>query len=251
MTKYSDHDLELILKACLTDELEKIEVPPVEEQLAKFKAHYSFQRRIVPERRLHRVAAAAVLILAVISGILFSTASEATAFGEKIVKTFRTIVGKTTENKTTVVTRPMSAGTPQAGEAQVAVNARELSMEDAQKLVPVQIAKPQYLPPNMVQGKLTLTEISRDLFSISIQYQLDGRYVTFVQRNQPGNGSDSLLYDTDDATLRNIEINGSPGYELTTKNGSHTIAWSTRGLSLQLIGKLPEDELLKMAESVR
>jgi len=58
------------------------------------------------------------------------------------------------------------------------------------------------------------------------------------------------LYDTDDATVVDLDINGKPGYQIRTKDGVTTIVWRETGLILELSGKLPEDQLIKVARSV-
>lgn len=245
-----ESDLDLLIKHRIKQEVEEIEVPPVDEQWQKFNARYA-QTAKRPIWR-SRVTWAA-LILITVASLITAKPEQATAFGDRIIKTLKLIVGKTTQNKTTAETRqsaPVKPAVPQVGEAKVIDNEQELSLDQAQKLVNFKIAQPTYLPEGTSVKKLTLNKITSDLYRVTILYEIQGQFFTLTQRNTVGDNSDSFLYDTDDASVADLDINGKPGYQIKTKDGAATIVWRTTGLILELSGKFPEDQLVKIARSV-
>lgn len=245
-----DSDLDVLIKQRIKQEVEEIEVPPVDEQWNKFNLKY-FQPAKTPIWR-SKVTWVAIILIAVIS-LIATKPQQATAFGDRIIATLKLIVGKTTQNKNTTETRQGTTEkpvVPQVGEAKVIDSEQELTLETAQKMVNFKIAQPTYIPEGASVKKVTANKITGDLFRVTIQYEMQGQFFTLTQRNTAGDNSDSFLYDTDDASVVDLDINGKPGYQITTKDGATTIVWRGTGSILEISGKLPGDQLVKVARSV-
>ena len=245
-----DSDLDSLIKQRIKQEVEEIEAPSVDEQWNKFNLKYSH-----PVRRpiwRSKVTWVAIIFIAVIS-LIAAKPQQATAFGDRIIATLKLIVGKTTQNKNTTEIRQRTTekpAVPQVGEAKVIDNEQELTLETAQKIVNFKIAQPTYMPEGAGVKKVTVNKITGDLFRVTIQYEMQGQFFTLTQRNTAGDNSDSFLYDTDDASVVDLDINGKPGYKIGTKDGSTTIVWRGTGSILELSGKITEDQLVKVARSV-
>ena len=78
------------------------------------------------------------------------------------------------------------------------------------------------------------------------QISYEGRWILFEeQRSVAG----SVIFDTENADYKELEINGSPAY-LTTKNERTMLIWDNGERSFYLYGDLTAREAVKMANSL-
>ncbi len=74
----------------------------------------------------------------------------------------------------------------------------------------------------------------------------DGPFLLFEeQRSIEG----SVIFDTEDAVYKELELDGSPAY-LALKNGRATLIWDNGDRAFMLFGQLSEEEILRVARSV-
>lgn len=247
--RLSDEQLDMLIKERITSELQQIPVPSIDEEWFKFKSV------VLNEKKSHRtipkslVAAVAVIILIISSLTLFKPV-QAYAFGERFLQMLNHIVGKTTENKTETINNNSSGTkTPVVNNLGVLVE-KETTLEEAQKTVYFKIAEPKYLLPGTKTMKITISNLSSDVNRITINYDVQGQLIIFTQQNTVSTVSQGLLYDTDDTVNKDITINGTSATLLQQKNGINVLSWYQRGLLLELTGKLPTEEFLKIAQSI-
>ena len=78
------------------------------------------------------------------------------------------------------------------------------------------------------------------------QITYEGRWILFEeQRSVAG----SVIFDTEDAEYKELEISGSPAY-LTVKNGKTMLIWDNGERSFYLYGSITEEEAIRMANSL-
>ena len=118
------------------------------------------------------------------------------------------------------------------------------------EIVYFSIAKPHYLPQGTELKKVLLTQVTGDSYSIKMEYSLNNQPLMIIQNNLVAGHNGSFLYDSDDAQVKKIDINGNEGHLIKTKDGTLILRWAMRGLGIELIGKIEEEELIKVARSV-
>lgn len=242
----TDSELDKIIKEYITKDMESIEVPPVDQQWAKFKERY-----LLEEKSKHRAKLAWVaVVLLLFTGITIFRPSEATALGGKFIQVFKVVVGETSQNIATTEKRSKTIETPQAGAALNNNSSNEVTFEEAQKEVFFQIAQPRYLPDGMLLSKVMLNELGNSSYSVELQYRLDDKVITISQQTVMGDNSDSVLYDSEDAQIQQFDLQGKPGSMIKTKNGAITVLWRDRGLAFEVVSVLPEDEIMKIVQSI-
>lgn len=247
--RLSDEQLDMLIKERITEELQQIPVPSIDEEWLKFKSivlNEKKSRRIMPKSL---VAAVAVFILIISSLTLFKPV-QAYAFGERFLQMLSHVVGKTAQNKTQTINNNSTGTKTPAVNNFGALVEQEANLEEAQKNVYFKIAEPKYLPPRTKTMKITISNLSSDVNRITMNYDVQGQLLIFTQQNTVSTVSQGLLYDTDDTVNKDIAINGTPGTLLQQKNGINVLTWYQRGLLLKLTGQLSTEEFLKIAESI-
>lgn len=249
----NDNELDMYIKQRITHELQQIPVPEVDEEWLKFKSLVINEKK--SQSQSHRITpkllvAAVAVIIFISSSITIFRPVKANAFGERLIQMFNHIVGKTTQNKTqTIINNGSGTNTPMVKDLGNNID-KEISLEEAQKSVYFKIAEPKYLPPSTTIKKVTVTHLGTDINKITIEYVLQGELIILTQQNTSGTLSQGLLYDTDDTVAKDVMINGAPATFMKVKNGMNVLTWHHRGLSLQLMGQLLEEEFLKIAQSI-
>ena len=226
-------------------EASKIDVPPVKEQWEDFVRRYS-----VPKKRKNRfrkaTLTAVAVVLLVISGS-FLGPSTASAFGERLINSLKVFLGGSLYNVNTV---QKGNPAPPAIERNELSPEKEVTLDEVEKIVYFSIAKPHYLPQGTELKKVLLTQATGDSYSIKMEYFLNNQPLMIIQNNLVAGHNGSFLYDSDDAQVKKIDINGNEGHLIKTKDGTLILRWAMRGLGIELIGKIEEEELIKVARSV-
>jgi len=247
----SEKELDLLIKQQITKELEQINVPPVNEQWEQIRARIEAQNNnqgIFHISKFRWIA----LILVIIGSLSLMFPSQVVGLGKKIFNSITINVGKTTENLITSAKRNnQDSELPYAGPAKEMNITENLTIEDAQNKVDFKITQPEYLPENTKLEEVTFTEFQEDLYRLTMIYIVNDQLITFTQRNMIGDNTDSIVYDVDDSSTEIIAINGDKGTKITSKNGVTIILWQKRGLALELSSKLPPEDLIKIASSVK
>lgn len=78
-----------------------------------------------------------------------------------------------------------------------------------------------------------------------------GGMLLLIQRPIEQGIGQGRMYDTDDATLREVDISGTTGTLLIVKPTYSSIRWLSHGFALELVGHLGPEESLAVARSVQ
>ncbi|MHB1652432.1 MAG: DUF4367 domain-containing protein [Desulfitobacteriaceae bacterium] len=243
----NDEQLDMLIRQRIRTELQQIPVPPVDEEWNKFR-DFVIKENNRSRRIALKVVVASVALIVMISGSLtLFKPVQAYAFGESIMQIFNHWVGKTTKDKTETINNSSSPPLVQNLGSNIE---KQLTLDEAQKIVSFQIAKPKYLPVGTTSPKIFLTNIGTDVYKMRMEYIFRGKTLIFTQQNTAGTVTQGRLYDTDDTIAKNILINGARSTFSTDKGGVNVLTWHLRGLLLQLTGELPKDEFLEIAKSI-
>ncbi|WP_088186744.1 DUF4367 domain-containing protein [Desulfosporosinus sp. FKA] len=243
----------------ITDQMSKeltssIEVPDVDCQWQKIKQRIIDNDEIPKQYKNHQtrkrvLITAAAIVISVVS-LNFLYPSNANALGGKIAEFFNYIVGKTTQDKTETYSQPTDLGKPKLQDLSENTE-KEVTLEQAQASIPFKLATPSYLPPETKTQRILLTSLGGDVYQVSIEYNVNDEVVIFNQQNCANSTSRGSLYDTDDTKVKDIAINGSPAILFMSKNGVNLLDWQERGLVLQIHGIITEEEITKIANSIK
>lgn len=233
------------IRESLLLEASEIDVPPVKEQWEDFVRRYG-----APKKRTNRISkvtlAAAAVVLLVISGS-FLRPSTASALGERLIDTIKVFLGGSLYNVNTV---QKGNSDPPTIERNELPSEMEVTLDEVERIVYFSVAKPHYLPQGTERKKVFLTQTTGDTYSIKMEYSVNSQPFMLLQNNLVAGHNGSFLYDSDDAQVNKIDINGNEGHLLKTKDGTLILRWAMRGLEIELIGKIEEDDLIKVARSV-
>lgn len=127
---------------------------------------------------------------------------------------------------------------------------KEVTLDEVEKIVFFRVAKPHYLPLGTEFKNVLLTQAADDIYYIKMEYSFNNQSLMLIQNKFVAGHNGSFLYDSDDAQVNKIDINGNEGHLIKTKDGTLILRWAMRGLGIELIGKMEEEELIKVARSV-
>jgi len=253
----SEKELERIIGSHLSRELDaNIEVPDINNQWQNIKKQLlEVDNPSViknPFLKHKRTIVAATIILSV-GSLNFIYPNNTNALGGKIAEFFTYMVGKTTRNITTTY----SGGGTQGGNQDIptAVNLghiiqKEVTLDQAQASVDYKLAIPSYLPPETKINRVLISAVGTDVSEISIEYIYNDNVIVFTQEYITHQYSSGSTYDTDDTVVKDLIVNGSPAILFMHKHGMSTMNWNLRSLVLEITGKLTEEEIIKMANSI-
>lgn len=245
MTEYTD-PLDLLIKETLEKEMSKIEVPSVDEAWSEFVKLCGIKQRRPFWRSKLTWAVAALLIAAM--GVFYQPATTV-AFGNNIVRSIQDFfTGQTTKNRQITYSPATQPQVPVVKNLGPTVD-KEVTLAEAEKIIPYPIASPSYLPEGAVLNKVLLMQ-SGPMYRLTLQYGWQQKNLTITEQNIVGQMSIGRLYDTDDTKIKDIEVNGSKEQLFEDKNGDYNLIWQIRGLHLELQSNSPETELMDVVKSI-
>ena len=248
MSDKTNDRLDNLIKEAFNISLDNAEVPPEKEEWKKFEAKFGdrlfhgkdeqyladlFQKKdldnkesktvylIKPNKennnektqnenrawkRIRNIAIACILLL--VLGITATKPQTASAMGEWILKFFQKKVGDTTENIQKIDT--INGG---GIESSTQVKYQEATLEEAQKNTPFRIKIPNYLPGEINVRKVYYELFTKELVYITILYLKNEEILLRLEQKKSNNDSEYVdLFDTDDAKLERVKVNGSDAY---------------------------------------
>lgn len=229
----------------LLREASEIEVPSVQAQWEDYARRYGVPKKRKNLFRKATLTAAAVLLIVI--SVSFLRPSTASALGGRLINSLKVFLGGSLYNVNTV---QKGNSAPPVIERNELSSEKEVTLDEVEKIVYFSLAKPHYLPQGTELKKVLLTQGMEDSYSIKMEYSLNNQPLRIIQNNLVTSNNGSFLYDSDDAQVRKIDINGKEGHLIKTKDGTLILRWEMRGLGIELIGKIEEEELIKVARSV-
>ncbi|SHI14218.1 DUF4367 domain-containing protein [Desulfosporosinus lacus] len=250
----SEIELNRTIKDHFSKELaETIEVPNIDNQWEKIKQQILETETIPPTQRSilkQKRIVLAITILLSIGSVPFLRPNNANAFGGTIAKFFNYMVGKTTNNITETYQQGDESGIPKVQDLGD-ITEKEVSLDEVHNMIPFMLAAPSYLPLEANTRRIVLTSHGADVYQITFEYNLKDKVIVFSQQNNASGTSRGSLYDSEDTVIKDLMINADPAILFMHKNGISTLNWQSRSLLLQLKGQLSEEEIIKIAQSIK
>lgn len=205
------------------EEAQALDYPKEVDQwfMAYLKEQKTKEKKAQTRKQLSAVSKWVALFLVVLTGGLAVTTSSVEAFKIKLFN----MVSEITSQYTSL----------------------QFVEEDKMDTKAVEITWHNYLYPNYLPEGFKLTEV-QEFGNTKLTYFEDGakKRIEFSQSED----SAAFQIDTEQAQSKKVTINGNEGW-LVDKDGFTTLVWKQGDLVLYLIANLSDEELLKVAESIK
>ncbi|WP_040950270.1 DUF4367 domain-containing protein [Gorillibacterium massiliense] len=127
------------------------------------------------------------------------------------------------------------------------------TVEEAAKLLP-ELEVPDFIPDNFKLESITLIKgFMNEAVSAHLAYHDDATGETlsynFDKATQDPNNATGSTFQADD--VKEIKVNGNSGYFFSSKVGMSSIIWFVDGITLVITSMLPDDEMMRIAGSVK
>lgn len=127
----------------------------------------------------------------------------------------------------------------------------QMSLEEAQKHAKFEIKIPKYIPDGYELKDVTILVTDHQKSNaIELNY-IKGSEVLSIKEmfveSQMGYGT---TFDNEDVKIKEVNIKNRKGTLLTFKNESNQLIWDAPRYHFELRGKITEDEIIKIAESI-
>ncbi|OPY57653.1 MAG: hypothetical protein A4E55_01499 [Pelotomaculum sp. PtaU1.Bin035] len=262
MKQHSDIRMERLIKEAVCDMVESANPPPLEESWGKFEKKLKEQRNLQRKPHMDKrkifstwrftVAAGVIMLLAITSSMFFPV--KARAIGEKITRTVVTLLGGTQVNVTTEYKNdePNGAAPPPEDFKEVPIQQeRIVSLEEAKSASPFQVAVPQYVSAGFKLEQVRFQGMVKNTAKVILRYNSnDTNYFQITEMNVPDSFVQGYGYDMEDASVEDIRIGDQNGKIIAFKDNSIRITWMKQGIVYELKGKIPQEEALKVIESM-
>ncbi|SHN30878.1 DUF4367 domain-containing protein [Gracilibacillus kekensis] len=211
----------------------------------------STKKRLFPKKSLLAVAVFALIIF----GSVFASSNQIQAF-DWFVKMFVTTDGDTTQisQTTTDGESPSSSDLPDLDKItteEIEVERTEMSFDKAQEETNFYIAKPTFNPNNYQLKYVEVVSKDSEKNQVQLYYE-NGQSETVVltQTFQPNDFASAKVVDNEDTNVKIVDLDGGEARFIEFKDNSKQLIWSTPQMNWLLEGKLPEKDMIKIAESI-
>lgn len=272
----TDEELDELLRKAVQARMEDCDPPPVEEAWKRFKARlrrYEAERRKVRigPWRLPRLALAAALLFALLIAIPITFPDQLGAIGRRVFHTTRTVVdlgdgemnlmaGRHPQDQAPPSPPPPGLGPeggtaldPEVKEIPMPPEQKGLSLEEVRSAAPFMVRAPRYLPAGYTRKDITYQPHPGGTSGrVEMFYEgPDGGHLRFEQFNITGGFGMGRGFDADDTEIREVRINGNSATLLIHKKQWCTLTWFDNEMFYELSGKIPPEEIQKVAASIR
>ena len=122
-----------------------------------------------------------------------------------------------------------------------------LNIKEAMQQLPFLLQTPNYLPPGL---ELTKVDISGGKTKqITFYYIGTSKGLIISAIGNIESGGTTLAYDSDDAEIKEIDLNGQKGLLLINESGMNTVKWQDQGIIYKIKGDFSPNELESIAKS--
>ncbi|NLI14359.1 MAG: DUF4367 domain-containing protein [Peptococcaceae bacterium] len=262
MKQHADIEMERLIKEAVREMVGSATPPPLEESWARFEKKLKEQRSLQRKSNMNKwkifltwkfIAAVGVIILLTIA-FSMSFPVKARAIGEKITRTVETLLSGTQVNVATEYKNDELNGVsppPEDFKEDLIQQEKIMSLEEAKSASPFPFVVPQYVAQGFKLEQVKFQGMVKDTAKVTLRYNgNDSDYFQITEMNTPDSYVQGYGYDMEDAVVQNIKIGDSDGKIIAFKNKSIRITWMKRGVVYGLEGKIPQEEAVKIIESM-
>jgi len=240
----------------LEDRLSRTPPPPLTKEetweniISGIYGQQAQQKKSTSKQYWYASAIAVTLILLVVSLFPFKNVSASGWLSRIFVQTYGTV--------TNLV---QSIGTPSSLEDKKSfppemtaheVTQEKMTLSNAQNATKFKIMIPEYMPSGYALQDVSVL-MGSDHFSdeVTLNYKsgVDYLYITELAINEQLQSSSGS--DNDDTRIKSVTVNGQEGTLLVFKDGSKQLMWNAASVHLVIRGKLSEEAILNIAQSMK
>lgn len=263
MKRYSDIEVEKLIKESVHEMVDSVTPSPLEESWARFekilKEQQSLSKKAQGQKRkkyflpLKLVATAGIIII--VAGVFsFSYPGKAKALGGKFVNSVIALLSGTQANIKTDYRHDEQEKAPPLNEGFREVTIGQeivVSLEQARSISPFPIVIPRYSPAGYQLDTVKLQEMVKPVVKVTLNFIGPGLNSFFItQINSPSDYAQGYGYDIDDATVQDFEAGENNGKMITFKNNKVKSMWMKQGVVYILEGSIQKEEISKIIESM-
>lgn len=229
----------------------KVQPPPPDVFWERIKKTHNEKQKKKLLLKIKRLFIAAVFICTVLVTINSLFPEKATAVGNVISRIFN-VEGNGTLNN--IVFEFFHESNTEQNDLQeiVTIQPETLTLEEAQIRVPFKILQPLYTPEGFLLEKVTLEEIHKPSYRVTLYYRNDkDEMLTISEENIIGETGRGYMYDKDDTLIEEISINGAKATLAKLKNKYIRVFWLNDSLSIEIFGQITKLDSIKLAESLK
>jgi len=240
--KIVKEDTDMLIEIAYKTKYDNIKCPPKEEIWSKVKNNLN----IKPKRGVKRKSLIAAALLLIFATFFFiSEPKSVSAFASKIIKTITNITEDAFSFRKKVnVKDGLGVSNNDFDDPRLA---------ETQSIVNFDLIVPKYMPEGYVLEKVKVLNNNNDQEVVSLFFFNEKDLIQIDQQSNPdGTGITLNLLREDDAEIKKINTN-TMEYTLVYYKSSKfcKFMWDTDNMSYIIWGKISENEMIKIAESMR
>ncbi len=242
--------MDILIKNALESSMEDISVPPMEDTWKRIEEQIG-ERKKKPPVHKNTVAAAVLLLIGVAVGSGLNHEGYANYF--RTMNIFTSIsdqsINVQMHNKTPGEMADKQ-GAPSVVE-EVSLEDMEMGIEDARDVASFQIQEPTYMPEEYPIDKVILTNLGTKTIQVRILYGQEDQGIELLQEPLFGEYAATININPKYGKVLEKRIHGLNYMIFEFVNGEIRIHWDRNGVKFTLNGKLEQEEMLKIASSIR
>ncbi len=175
------------------------------------------------------------------------------AIGARALRTLQRVAG-TVVQRLTGYERPRPRGTDAPPDSPVEVRRpvrRTVSLDEARRRAPFPVRAPRWLPAGYELREVALLDRGGSDVDVIMRFAGPGGGATLIQVFVPDGLGAGASFDRDDALPRDVDLGTARGPLVAFKTGMSRLSWVELGVLHSREGRLPPDELVRMARSLR
>lgn len=238
------HDTDTLIEIAYKAKYNNIKCPPKDEIWSNIKKELvKKQKRSIKRRNL----VASVIIL-IFTGFFFvSGPTYVGAFANKIIKSIINITDNTFN-----ISKKVSLEADDIGK-----EFDDPRLAETQSIINFELAVPRYMPKDYYLEKINVLNNNKQQEVVSLYYTVDKEdeekeFIQIDQESDPHSTSISLnLLREPNTEMKEIKVHGTEYVLILYKNEFCKLMWDKGNVSYTIHGKISEDEMLKIAQSMK
>jgi len=246
--KVVKQDMDLLIEIAYKAKYNTMECPPKEEVWSNIKNSLNKKQKSFIKRK----SLTAAILFLIFTGLFFvSNPTSVGAFANKIIESIINITEDTFNIRRKVNVKNTSNT--------INTEFDDPRLTDTQNLINFDLRVPQYMPKDYYLEKINVLNSNNEQEIVFLHYtninskeDTQKSFIQIEQESNPNGINISLnLLREKDTKIKKAKIHGNEYILVFYKNGFSKLMWDIGNISYTIQGKISEDEMLKIAESMR
>lgn len=250
--KIVKQDVDLLIETAYKAKYDSINCPPKEEVWTNIKNSLAKDQR----RSVHKKSMTAAVLLLIITGFYFaSNYISAGAFASQII---RSIISFTEDTFT--IHKKVYTKDGMELESRDSLNFDNPRLAETQSIIHFNLNVPRYIPEDYHLKSIKVLNNIKEHEVVSLYYTIDStdemntedNFIRIEQEFNSNGANISLnILKKSDTVIKEITVNENDCLLFLYKNGFSKLLWDKGNKSYMIFGSISEDEIIKIAESMK